>query len=324
MKKTVAVAVIFFLVVLAAVLLTVRRSQFPTAWLQLPDGTSARILAVTYGTNHVLGPPMVHFAASLHGEARAAIMQFYRGRQDIQIRTTQQPTLIVWLDRRKDPGAPAAPTGNNYIQAVLGDGSNFVSGLNHPIMSWIAMSQAEAVQYDVFPRRQRDITMNFFYHQQTNFQQSVTKCGTLCFPNPLYRSYPQWKPETLPATKSAGDLEITVDRVETGYNYHAVATSTGIGAVATNHDVSRLTGDNWTSVDAKIHSRSGSNETWSIVSAEASDATGNHAHSMSTSWIGAARPFAFLPALWSDEQAWKLRLELKQTGALSSNLLVTF
>jgi len=54
MKKLLAAIVALTFLVVALVVLR-EPVQVPSVWLMLPDGSSNRIVAATYGTNHLIG-----------------------------------------------------------------------------------------------------------------------------------------------------------------------------------------------------------------------------------------------------------------------------
>jgi hypothetical protein len=59
--------------------------------------------------------------------------------------------LVVWLDRTTN-GSPTATSGT-WVEAYLGDGSNFISG-DHDMMmiwGWMTGQQIHAIPFEVFP-----------------------------------------------------------------------------------------------------------------------------------------------------------------------------
>src|SRR5215472_9201086 len=68
--------------------------------LTLPDGSVVRIVAVTYGTNHVIGPPVWRLLAQLPPSVQGLLgrSQWF-GKRIASVRTsrTSDPTMIVWL-----------------------------------------------------------------------------------------------------------------------------------------------------------------------------------------------------------------------------------
>src|SRR5215831_2947792 len=69
--------------------------------LTLPDGSVVRIVAVTYGTNHVIGPPVWRLLAKLPPNLQGVLSRWqWFGNRMSKVRTTRtsDPTMIVWLE----------------------------------------------------------------------------------------------------------------------------------------------------------------------------------------------------------------------------------
>jgi len=64
MKKLLAAIVALTFLVVALVVLR-EPVQVPSVWLMLPDGSSNRIVAATYGTNHLIGSSLGRMLARL-------------------------------------------------------------------------------------------------------------------------------------------------------------------------------------------------------------------------------------------------------------------
>jgi hypothetical protein len=216
--------------------------------------------------------------------------------------TTAIPQLLVWLDQRTN--GPPAPVTSPYYSAVLGDASNYISGGESGLNKFIPMSMVYPLYIDAFPRRDPHLTLNLYDHNLLGIAHLLT--NTLTFANPLHQTYPQWQPEPLPATKRTGDLEVTVQKFETGHNsnlnYHDHEYGTNLAD-----------GRNCTAVSLKFRPLTNTNESWQVCRAELTDATGNHVHNFGMSWNPNDASFAFYPSLWPGEAAWKIKLELKRT-----------
>src|SRR5882672_10005617 len=66
----------------------------------LPDGSWARIEAVTYGTNHLVGPRLAYMADRMPQSVRNFMLR-YIGRPAVMrfAHTTSSPKLVLWLNR---------------------------------------------------------------------------------------------------------------------------------------------------------------------------------------------------------------------------------
>jgi hypothetical protein len=269
--------------------------------ITMPNGTTVRLFAVTYGTNHVIGSKVGGLVANLPSLLQMLVKPVLgRSAVPLQMVTTATPELLVWLDHRTNRSGAMIPTG--YMTALLGDGSNFDSGPEAFMNGFVPWSQVESLHFAAFPRRDREITLNIFDHDASG---NAHACGSLTFANPCLKVYPEWQAEAVPVTKRAGDLEVTLQNVKIGTNQY--------------------TGRNETGLKLKFHPLTGTNEVWEPISAEISDATGNRAGNSSTVWTGGdQREFRFSPELWPREAAWKIKVEFKRTEGFRPEELLVF
>jgi hypothetical protein len=194
----------FLLAVGIALFLALRPpAQITSGPLTLPDGSVVRIMAVTYGTNHVVGTALARMVAHFPRPLRAITTRILGPRVAAQYSaTTSIPKLIIWLDRSTN--GLYTPPGTGYFSASLANARAFVSGNEQTFGYWYG--NPPQLRFDVFPRRERQIRLALFEHSSSG---SVTNCGSLTFDNPAFANYPQWEPEPLPATKHIGDVEAT-------------------------------------------------------------------------------------------------------------------
>jgi hypothetical protein len=312
------ILVALLLAVTVAVLLVAQRRTPPvSAPIILPDGSWARIEAVTYGTNHLVGPLLAHLANRMPQLVRSRMIQFI-GKPAVMrfSATTSSPKMVLWLSR----GAYAAPfpRGLGYLECVLSDTNGFASGEN---VHYGPDYQLEVKEFAVFPRRAPEITLSIYRHDATG---AVSRCGSVVFANPLYRNYPEWKPGPLPATKLAGDVEVTLEKLSTGHGDGITHKGLPGGGREITFDTRREGGRN--NNVCLIHFRpKNTNEVWRVASVEVSDATGNRIKSNSTGWGGNDEDyFKFSPGLWPDEAAWKLRCEIKRVEGFKPEEQFTF
>lgn len=80
------------------VILLLQPEPTPSNPLALPDGSGVRIMVGTYGTNHVVGPPLAKLAARLPPVIRNVLFDVFGG-ATARISTTADPRLMVWLER---------------------------------------------------------------------------------------------------------------------------------------------------------------------------------------------------------------------------------
>lgn len=293
-----------------------QRPQQPTGSIVLPDGSWAHIEAVTYGTNHLVGPRLAFVADRMPQSIRNLMLRFI-GRPAVMrfMTATPTPQLVVWLNR----GMVVAPfpPGQGSLTSVLGDTNGFTSGraLNYP-----ARYALEFPGFTVWPRREREITVSVYHYPATG---AVRRCGSIVFPNPLYRSYPQWKPEPLPSVKRAGDLEVALEKLSTGHSQLTEYKRLKGGGHEITFGTNRVDGENYTVCFMRLRPLTNTNEVWQVSHVETSDATGNKIGNNMMSGGCVDGHFTYSPALWPGE-TWKLHCELKRTGGFKPEEQFTF
>src|ERR1700690_2838224 len=161
--------IIFFfgslcLIVLAGIVVVLRQPKpIASGPLSLPDGSVVRILAVTYGTNHVVGRPLARLVARMPAALQAGLLDLLGKRAAVQFSTTtSEPKLVIWLGRATNNAA--TPPASSYVTAFLADASGFISGDHASIYGW--WSNPEQMQFGVIPRRDPVLAVNFFYQSQ--------------------------------------------------------------------------------------------------------------------------------------------------------------
>ncbi|MDB6067356.1 MAG: hypothetical protein JWR26_3564 [Pedosphaera sp.] len=322
-RKRLLVAALALILIAFTCLLLIsgQKPQSLSRAVTLPDGTSVRILAVTFGTNHVVGTTMARMFA--RWPPVADILSTIPGLHNlgsVHSMTTPTPQFVVWLDQRTN-GASAPTPGAVWFTAVLGDGSNFISGADTSLATGNSMSLIYPIQFGAFPRRDRELTLNIF--QQDS--KAVTRlCNSLSFTSPFAKSYPQWQAESLPATKRAGDLEVTLRNVETGHDFSPSYTPRRGGGNTVTFGTNRFDGRNTTVVYLKLQPLTNSSVIWQVAGVELSDATGNRTSNSSMNGAGGDGSFVFSPSLWPAESAWKLKLEVKKTEGFKPEELFVF
>jgi hypothetical protein len=292
------------LILLAGIVVALRQPKpMASVPLSLPDGSVVRILAVTYGTNHAVGRPVARLVARMP----AGLSDLLGGLFPLLASTaTPEPKLIVWLARAANNATN--PPGSGYLTALLSDASGFISGDHASVFG--PSPNPEQMQFGVLPRRDPVIVVNFFYHSPTG---SVSQCGSLPFANPRYGAFPQWQPETLPATRRVEDVAVTLEKVSTGHDQNSSVRADSNGRVSHEFGTNRVDGQNSTFCFIRLLPLTNTNQVWCVAGDEVSDATGNKARNTSLGWGSFEEGyFSFEPGLWPRESAWKLRCEIKR------------
>jgi hypothetical protein len=320
-KKLIIAAMVLALAGLAFWIIVVTRETPPTpASVKLTDGTSVRILAVTYGTNHIVGSKLAKETARLPFWAQD-ILKYIFGQRAVPIQTlvSATPELIVWIDHQtNNPGV--AISAQTYFEASLGDSNNFISG-DIALLNGFGFGSPEPLRFNSFPRRDPFINLNFFGHDA---QGNASYCNKLSFANPQFKKYPTWQPESLPITKQAGDVDVTFLRLETGHDHNMSSERREDGSEEVTFGTNRLDGRNNTAVYLNVKPLGNTNEVWQTSVQAVSDATGNMVNNFSTSWSSGYPGFGFSPGLWPEESAWKLKLTLKRTKGFRPEEILVF
>jgi hypothetical protein len=145
----------------------------------------------------------------------------------------------------------------------------------------------------------------------------------VAFLNPVYRTYPEWKPEPLPITKRVDDLEVTLERVHTRLKWN------DDGEAPTNSHTLEFTPNSLDSTSTticalRLSPAGNTNEIWRVASVTTSDATGNQVTDAMLFADKTAGYIEFSNALWAGEAAWKLNFELTRAAGLRTNEQFTF
>jgi hypothetical protein len=298
------------LILLAGIIMALRLPKPIVAGpLSLPDGSDVRIVAVTYGTNHAVGRPLARLIARMPEVVQSVLLDLPGSPFDLLgSAATPEPKLIIWLGRATNNAA--APPGAGYFTALLSDASGFISGDHDTMFDGGFWGIPVQMQFGVIPRRDPVISVNFFYHSPTG---GVSRCGSLPFANPLYRAFPQWQPEPLPATRRVDDVTLTLEKVSTGHDQNSSIRADRNGHVIHEFGTNRVDGQNLTFCFIRLQPLANTNQVWCVAGEEVSDATGNKARNKSFGWGSLEESyFNFEPSLWPNEAAWKLRCEIKR------------
>jgi hypothetical protein len=304
----------------AVLILWLKPDRSLSTRLLLPDGTTVSVAGTTFGTNHVFGGKLARVVARMPSGMQAALGRLFGpsavARQAFSIPT---PTLVVWL---KSPTIPPTSMPRPYLgwyEAFLADANGFVSGSEQYFNP--GFGGLTPLQFGAFPRRDHTLSLHLYFHNNLG---KVKDCGTLMVLNPEYRVYPQWQPETLPATKRFGDVEATLTHFNTGLGNNMGYAGLPGGGHAVTFDTNHDDGRNQSGCRLQLRSLTDSNQIWLVDHVELSDATGNALRSTSMSSGGGDDVFLFGPALWTNESAWKLRCEIKRSQGFAPGELFSF
>lgn len=322
----VVVALVFF----AA---TLYRKHTPLQIITLPSGEQYEFVTAEWGTGHVqptflartvahLPRPITDFVVKKWG-SQLGIVTIYPSSSapSIGIPTRPpEPVLRFWFRCiQEKPGSMQSD-----FKFILADKDGVISGQGNG--GWSACGQGKnkwlTFGFPVMPRRD-DTLQLYLFHADDYFRGPFRQIATVQVPNPLFDKYPNWKPETVPATKMAGDLRVTLSNLTVG-TMNQWGNIMSVDGKQTRFRPS-APGDNRTSVfNLNIDSPRGTNEGWLIGAAELSDATGNKIHSEHFNHWEITDEYAMESALWPDEPAWRLVLKLQKYLGYDPDEIITF
>ena len=127
----------------------------------------------------------------------------------------------------------------------------------------------------------------------------------------------------MPATKTAGDLTVQLTDFTVG-NANSGSAITSVNGKQTRFHRPGAGEDREIIFKLDIHSPRGANESWGIHNADLRDATGNHVFRQDVIRWSGTEEYYFGPALWPDESAWRLTLNLKKYRGYDSEELLNF
>jgi hypothetical protein len=322
--------------------------RLPEQFIVLPNGQRYLFAGVSYGTNAVPPSILIHFIRRLPKPLADWARNHYGNRVTHQTEEPWilSPQLFVWFKYvgTSAPPVSAAATGpcaGYYLTqatAELADESGLAGG-NAARVDFVTNVGWSRIAFTVLPRRRRNLECLFRVKPGNNPTASL---GKVRFRNPLYRRYPQWKPEPVPAVKQADGLEVRLDGVVVGSMRDGRTWETNAnGAVAQKVWPATGEGEQATAQIAySVRAGRGTNEAWVWQSSELSDATGNAilnqpmGSSYSLSGRGIPKPSGFAGwhgsvsyvhgALWPGEDAWRLKLTLKRGAGFEPQEVVSF
>jgi hypothetical protein len=271
-------------------------------WLHRPQiitfdtGEKLTLLGVDYGKRHV--PPGTKAPATL------VTNTLPRARTRGGAFTTANDMLVVWVRQEHDPRQYA-----NFQYYLYDTANTACVGLSS--MNYGGRQQSNEVvgiQFPAFPRRQGKFVVRVQKYGQEGPEFSDQK---FIIRNPTHGSFSEWTPEALPDTKDDGDFSATLTKLVFGADANV------------NRDQDDSDDPVNKGVEATFNvSQNGKPVTnWQPVSIETTDATGNHTTGWvnQNQWQGNDDVVSYQFGLWSDEPAWKLRVEFSEISGYSDS-----
>jgi hypothetical protein len=294
---------------------------YTTITRNFPDGSTLRILGVSYGSSNYYGGPkakpwQLAIGRKLPFSLASRLDWWFKGGDWFQVVSAPGYSNLTIVVARDGPGRAKAA---KFYRMVLFDGeSNGVacrgSGSSSGDDSAIFKSDtphfhlAQSMSFAYYPRRDKNIILRFFEDHTNGEPPKVV--AEFHVPNPCPGSYPTWTPEPLPTFKAAGDVVATLADFATGVSR------------AHPERAARDNEESVTHVAFRLEQSSQTNCLWAPVGIEVSDATGNRWPVFawpSKPGTNAVYNMNFADLLWAGESAWKLKIELSRTNGFESN-----
>lgn len=257
------------------------------------DDSELTLLGVDYGKKHT--PPNVKIPAA----ANAA-----RARRGGAFTTTND-MLVVWVRQQYDSKQYA-----NFQYFAYDKAGTACVSANFSSNGGRQGNEVVGIRLDGFPRRQGKFFLRVLENSNGG-QEIADKKFTIR--NPSRGSFPDWTPESLPATQDDDDVSVTLTKLVAG---------AAMPYTRDNDDPDDAMNKG---VQATFQvERNGKPVTnWEPVSVETSDATGNRVGGWiaGNQWSGNDDAATYQYGLWPDEPAWKIRFEFSQKSDFADNEL---
>lgn len=181
----------------------------PVQTRDLPDGSKLELHAVTYGKLH-----RMRLGDGLRDRLGSVLPELWARNLGCPfISAGQSNMLTVWLIWR-DFRASAS------LRMATFDAHGCEFGVT-PVSAHQRVEPREALvvgQFEVLPRRDETVGIRLYEQRMNGPWEAV---GEFSVRNPDRRSFPQWQPEPLPLTKSAGAVSCTLVDMKAGVVAHS-------------------------------------------------------------------------------------------------------
>lgn len=279
---------------------------------QLADGSTLRIVDVSFGTDHsyheaqpkawqlAMGKKLPYLVAARLG-------WWFRGGSSIAQGGYGGVTNLLLFFTHEGAGKMRPASRKSYRVIVFDDQGNSFEGeangeAGGPDSTDTHFHFLNAASFDAYPRRCKTIGVRFLQDQKDG--KAGETIAEFHIPNPHPGSFPAWFPEPVPDVKHAGDLSATLMEFTTGLSRDHPE-----GAARENEEsMTRLA----------LHLGDAPNCPWKPMMLEVSDATDNrwlpYSPATRTRENASDYTLTFPGTLWPGEAAWKLRVELSRAS----------
>jgi len=211
MKKRIAIVIGVLAVAFALMLWFQSSAPISNPKATLPDGTIVTVESVTYGSQH----EFVFGQSNWRTRLRRALPRFLRrvvgGGRGSTMTSTGPNGLVLWVSQFNPVTGMYLNPGSTYNLDVVDE-----HGCATIISGWGSSGGPRgflinSFALESFPRR----AATFQFRIKARPPGSAV-LAELTVPNPSRGSFPAWKPQPLPQTRTNGELTIVLKRMRTG------------------------------------------------------------------------------------------------------------
>lgn len=275
--------------------------------LCLADGREFSVVAVTYGTNHVLeqGPPWARLIAR-YGSRSTAYRFGYKSSGNYP---STVPSIMIWT--RWLPGNSNAPPRFASVAGVNGFETEPIDATANLGMFPNSNGASVAWRFENYPRRQKEFTLRFYEYDL--FRVRTRREGEVAIRNPASFAKRATLAPAAPVTATNGVLECTLVSLRCG-GPPPRRPLTAKSAIAP-----------WVTAEFEFRENGQQTTDWTVKRIESFGATGNYSFGdrLVVELEEGRRVARFTGALWQDEMDWKLVAHVAPTRNFPTESLWT-
>lgn len=275
------------------------------------DGTTVRLAAITYGTNHLASTTLLgRLVCRLPTSLRNSLLKNRPQILGISYLITPTPSLVVWTEAVSPPLAPGPMKLTVFLKAAGRDHSG-IDQLLECVSADRPTVPLEPVGFNDVPFRSPYLELLVFgRNHRISPEQRLLR-----FPNPAYSPGQRWRAQPLPVTAQDGPLQVSLVKLDAGRGVLASGLEGGQPSFDFSSEAGAL-------IEMAVHSPEDTNSTWSVFAVEVDDGAG---HSVSPFLLESlATRLLLSPVLWDEGEPWKVRLHLARLAGLSRSDRVVF
>ncbi|EEF61439.1 hypothetical protein [Pedosphaera parvula] len=289
---------LFTVALVVAIGWLVTREPKPVPTWSLPDGSVMSLAGVTYGAKHKLRYDnrwQDYAAALLPSKWQAGL-----GSRIASHRPSGSNAVVVWLWQDNTAKNSTIPGMSVYLATA--DDNGLEGQVQYgPDDSYSLPNGKTLTGWELrqIPRTSKEIGVRIY----RTLGSHLEPVGEFKIPNKSRKPGVAWKAEALPATRKTNELEVTLVRLKTGL--------TGLEAGIGKEKNAKA----YTLAVFELKDKGEVTKKWQVTGIEAVSPNGEfrEGESSNSSWKGQQQYYFFPGALWLDEPAWKLKVQVTRS-----------